>query len=140
MAVPPERVTAPEADRVVKAPVFAAVLPIAGGLDRSNVPPKVKLPDVVTVPVKVKPLTVPVPLTDVTVPDPPPPVAAMVMPPALLVMVMFEPAVRVVRVKPVPLPISNAPLAGVVVKPVPPLATATVPVTLAALPAMLPDT
>ena len=35
-----------------------------------SVPPKVKLPVLVTVPVRVKPLTVPVPLTDVTVPVP----------------------------------------------------------------------
>ena len=35
-----------------------------------SVPPNVRLPDVVTVPVKVKPLTVPVPLTLVTVPTP----------------------------------------------------------------------
>ena len=33
-----------------------------------NVPPRVKLPELVTVPVKVMPLTVPVPLTEVTVP------------------------------------------------------------------------
>ena len=139
MAVPPFTVTVDEVVKVVNEPAAAGVPPIAGGLDRSSVPPKVKLPDVVTVPVKVKPLTVPVPLTDVTVPEPPA-VAAMVIAPEALVIVMFEPAVKVVRVKPVPLPISNAPLAGVVVKPVPPLATATVPVTLAALPEMLPDT
>ena len=68
-----------------------------------------------------------VPETEVTVP----PVFedAIVMPPALLVMVTFEPAVNVVRVNPVPLPISSAPLAGVVVKPVPPLAIGKVPVT-----------
>ena len=39
-----------------------------------KVPPKVRLPELVTVPVKVKPLTVPAPETDVTVPtliDPP---------------------------------------------------------------------
>jgi hypothetical protein len=53
---------------VVNLPVLAVVPPIAGGLDKSSVPPKVKLPELVTVPVKVKPLTVPVPLTDVTVP------------------------------------------------------------------------
>ena len=35
-----------------------------------NVPPKVKLPEDVTVPLKVNPETVPVPLTLVTVPDP----------------------------------------------------------------------
>ena len=34
-----------------------------------NVPPNVKFPEVVTVPVKVKPFTVPVPPTDVTVPN-----------------------------------------------------------------------
>ncbi len=38
-----------------------------------NVPPNVKLPEVVTVPVSVNPLTVPVPATEVTVPEPPPP-------------------------------------------------------------------
>jgi hypothetical protein len=35
-----------------------------------RVPPNVRLPEVVTVPVKVNPLTVPVPLTEVTVPEP----------------------------------------------------------------------
>ena len=35
-----------------------------------NVPPSVRLPLVVTVPVKVNPLTVPVPLTEVTEPEP----------------------------------------------------------------------
>jgi len=35
-----------------------------------NVPPKVRLPEVVTLPVRVNPLTVPVPLTEVTEPDP----------------------------------------------------------------------
>lgn len=34
-----------------------------------SVPPSVRLPDDVTVPVSVMPLTVPVPLTDVTVPN-----------------------------------------------------------------------
>jgi hypothetical protein len=48
--------------------VFAVVPPIAGGLDKSNVPPKVKLPIDVTVPLRVIPDTVPVPLTEVTVP------------------------------------------------------------------------
>ena len=36
---------------------------------RLNVPPSVKLPEVVTVPVNVSPLTVPVPPTLVTVPE-----------------------------------------------------------------------
>lgn len=57
----------------------------------------------------------------------PAPDAAMLIPPAVLVMVMLAPAVKFARVNPVPLPMSNAPLAGVLVKPVPPLATANVP-------------
>lgn len=48
--------------------MFAVVPPIAGGLDKSSVPPSVKLPELVTVPVKVIPETVPVPVTLVTVP------------------------------------------------------------------------
>jgi hypothetical protein len=39
-------------------------------LTPDNVPPNVKLPELVTVPVKVMPFTVPVPPTDVTVPEP----------------------------------------------------------------------
>jgi len=39
-------------------------------LTLANVPPSVKLPDVVTVPVRVIPLTVPVPVTEVTEPVP----------------------------------------------------------------------
>jgi hypothetical protein len=66
----PVPLTVDDALRVVNAPVDAAVEPMAGGDDKSNVPPKVRLPDDVTVPVKVKPLTVPVPPTLVTVPDP----------------------------------------------------------------------
>ena len=42
--------------------------PITGGLDKSNVPPRVRLPLEVTVPLSDIPDTVPVPLTDVTVP------------------------------------------------------------------------
>ena len=44
------------------------VPPIAGGLDKSNVPPSVRLPLDVTVPDNEIPLTVPVPDTLVTVP------------------------------------------------------------------------
>jgi hypothetical protein len=39
-------------------------------LVKTNVPPSVKLPAVVTAPLNVSPLTEPVPLTEVTVPDP----------------------------------------------------------------------
>jgi hypothetical protein len=51
-------------------PVIAAgvVLPITGGLDKFKVPPNVKFPEDVTVPLRVIPDTVPVPLTLVTVP------------------------------------------------------------------------
>lgn len=53
---------------VVPEIVFGAVPPIAGGLDKSKAPPRVKLPVLVTVPLNEMPETVPVPLTDVTVP------------------------------------------------------------------------
>lgn len=53
---------------VVPAMVFAVVFPMVGGADKSNVPPKVKLPLLVTVPDREIPDTVPVPLTLVTVP------------------------------------------------------------------------
>lgn len=72
--------------------------------------------------------------TDADVTVPVPPVAAMVMLPEAFVMFMFVPAVSVVRVNPVPLPMSSAPFAGVVVRPVPPLATASVTDKPAALP------
>jgi hypothetical protein len=41
---------------------------MVGGLDKSSVPPKVKFPVLVTVPLREIPETVPVPLTDVTPP------------------------------------------------------------------------
>jgi hypothetical protein len=75
----PVPLTVDDALRVVNAPVFAAVEPIAGGLDKSSVPPKVKLPELVTVPLSDRPLTVPVPPTLVTTPETPeiePPVIA----------------------------------------------------------------
>ena len=65
-----ESVTARVADNEVNAPAAGVVPPIAGGDERSSVPPSVRLPEDVTVPVSVKPLTVPVPPTLVTVPDP----------------------------------------------------------------------
>lgn len=90
-------------------------------------PPKVKLPDDVTVPDNVMPLTDPVPDTEVTVP--PGLDEAIVIDPEEFVMVTFAPAVKVVRVNPDPLPISSAPFAGVEFSPVPPFATGKVPVT-----------
>ena len=61
-------VKSPEKVKLVKVPAAAAVLPMVGGLDRSKVPPKVRLPLLVTVPEREMPETVPVPLTLVTVP------------------------------------------------------------------------
>jgi hypothetical protein len=72
----------------------AAVPPMAGGLDRSSVPPSVKLPLLVTVPLRLSPLTVPVPPTDVTVPFLVP-VIVIVSVDALTDKVIFEPAVNV---------------------------------------------
>ena len=85
------------------------------------------------------PVVPPEPSTLVTVPLAP--VAAMVIEPLPFVMLIPDPAVNValVSVLPVVLPISSWPLVYVV-WPVPPLASATVPVTLAALPVMLPLT
>lgn len=82
-------------------PLVCPVPPLATGnvpltcevrLTPDNEPPRVKLPDEVTVPLSVMPLTVPVPPTEVTVPLPPD--AAIEIPPAELVIVMLEPAVR----------------------------------------------
>jgi hypothetical protein len=55
---------------VIVVPVMAAgvVPPITGGLDKSKVPPNVRFPLVVTVPLSDIPETVPVPPTLVTVP------------------------------------------------------------------------
>jgi len=53
---------------VVPVIVLGVVPPITGGDDRSRLPPRVRLPELVTVPDKLMPETVPVPLTDVTVP------------------------------------------------------------------------
>ena len=59
----------PEAFNVVNEPVFADVLPIVGGLDKSKVPPNVTVPVlVIGPPVSVIPLTVPFVATEVTTP------------------------------------------------------------------------
>jgi hypothetical protein len=66
--LPLAKVAVPVLVKVVNFPVDGEVAPIAGGLDRSNVPPRVRFPLLVTVPDNDIPLTVPVPLTEVTVP------------------------------------------------------------------------
>jgi hypothetical protein len=58
----------------------------------------------------------------------PPPEAAIVIVPGPFVIVTLDPAVKVVRVNPVPLPISIWPFDGVVVNPVPPPDIGSVPV------------
>lgn len=63
----PVPLTVDDALNVVNAPVLAVVEPMAGGLDRSNVPPSVTVPlDVMGPPVSVIPLTVPDVFTKVT--------------------------------------------------------------------------
>ena len=64
-----------------------------------------------------------VPVTDVTVPPLDGLVFVTVIAPDALVMEIPVPADSVVRVNPDPLPMSNAPFAGVDVRPVPPEAT-----------------
>jgi hypothetical protein len=55
---------------VVNLPVLAVVPPIAGGLDKSNVPPRVTVPvEVIGPPVRVIPFTDPDVPTEVTVPE-----------------------------------------------------------------------
>jgi hypothetical protein len=77
-------VDAPLTVKILNAPVLAVVDPIAGGLTKLNVPPKVKLPELVTVPVNVIPLTVPVPPTLVTVPPLAPDTVDHTRPPAVV--------------------------------------------------------
>jgi hypothetical protein len=71
----------------------------------------------------------PVKLCATLVTVPPVPVADMDIDPTPLVIETPVPAVKTARVNPVPLPMSNAPFAGVVVNPVPPFAIGKVPVT-----------
>ena len=58
----------PDASRATIAEAVLRAVAVVFALVTLKVPPSVKLPDVLTVPVNVKPLTVPVPPTDVTVP------------------------------------------------------------------------
>ena len=78
------------------------------------VPVAVMVPPLKPVPA-VMLVTVPVPEAD----------AAMVIDPGAFVIVTLEPAVNVVRVNPVPLPMSSTPFAGAAVSPVPPKETGT---------------
>jgi len=110
----------------------------------AKVPPNVKFPDVVTVPDRLIPETVPVPPTDVTVPEPvPAPIAVLNVAASRDETVLSAfirgnvTALGFVNVKKL-LPTVVAPklvlALGAVVAPVPPLRTATVPVTFAAVP------
>ena len=61
--------TVPDAPRAIDVPLTVTLLFVNAALAiPDNVPPSVRLPVVVTVPERVRPLTVPVPPTDVTVP------------------------------------------------------------------------
>ena len=75
-----DNTTAPEPVEIVEPvpPLPTGKIPVTCEVKFTfdNVPPRVKLPELVTVPVRVSPLTVPVPPTEVTVP--PEVVAAMV--------------------------------------------------------------
>ena len=64
------KATAPPPDIPVPAVTVTEELVKAELATLDKVPPRVKLPDVVTEPDKERPLTVPVPLTEVTVPVP----------------------------------------------------------------------
>ena len=57
----PSAYVPPVVFKFVAVTAAGVVPPIAGGEDKSNVPPSVKLPDVVTVPLRDNPDTVPVP-------------------------------------------------------------------------------
>ena len=129
----PLKLVFPLEESVVNAPLLGVVFPIVGGLARLKVPPRVRFPLDVTVPLRVIPLTVPVPLTLVTVPPLDGLVLVIVIAPELLVTEIPVPAVNVDSVNPVPLPISNAPFAGVEDNPVPPLTTGTTPANPVAL-------
>ena len=64
--VPAEKL--PEASRATIAEAVLRLVAVVFAFATLNVPPNVKLPEVVTVPLRLNPLTVPVPATDVTVP------------------------------------------------------------------------
>ena len=122
--------------------VGAALAPLLGPAKRVLVAWVVNVPVSVPLPVTGEPDTDMMDgnakPTEVTVP--PGLLELMVIAPAVLAILTLVPAVNVVLVNPAPLPMSKTPFAGVVVNPVPPLATATVPVTLAAFPEISPVT
>ena len=125
--------------------VLAVWLAKFAGMTES-VPPNVRFPLVVTVPLRVRPLTVPVPPTDVTVPvvlDVPAPIAVRksaafrdetVLSALKRGNVTALGFVIVNRFAPSVVAPSAVRAAAAVVEPVPPLAIATVPVTFAAVP------
>jgi hypothetical protein len=106
-----------------------------------NVPPSVRLPELVTVPLSVMPLTEPVPPTEVTVPTVllvPAPMAVRKSAAESALIVLFalnrgnvtvEGLVRVNRFPPTVVAPRFVRAVAVVVAPVPPLATGRVPVT-----------
>jgi hypothetical protein len=124
----------PDASRAtIVLTVFAEAVVIAWVCDVAVVAFVVLVVSVLGVPIVTEPEPVMVvkfiPLPDATEVTVPLLTAAMDIEPAPFVTVTPVPAVKVVRVNPVPLPISSAPFAGVVVSPVPPLPIGSVPVT-----------
>jgi hypothetical protein len=116
------KATAPPPDIPVPAVTVTEELVNAALATPDNVPPNVKLPDEVTVPVRVIPLTVPVPATDVTVPE----VAGAVLDQVVPLEVSTLPDVLGATNKGVDVPLPNMTLLAVrVERPVPPCATVT---------------
>lgn len=140
--------TAPEPVEVVTPvpPLATGSVPVTWVVrfTSDKAPPSVMLPDDVTVPDKEMPFTVPVPATEVTLPVPDPaPMAVRKVAASIVVIVLFaliwtkRIALGLASVKKLP-PTVVAPkfvrAAAAVVAPLPPLASATVPVTFAAVP------
>lgn len=130
----------PEASLATIALGVLADVAVVALLATLKVPPSVRFPVFVTVPVKVRPLTVPAPATEVTVPVPAPiAVRKLVASKALTVLsplnrgkVTALGSVRVNKLLPRVLAPKLVRASASVVAPVPPFATATVPVTFPA--------